>query len=245
MSTATLAAALAPDEAARDRWATVAADDAWTLCELTSWCLPAHYPSGAQDRSRELPDVLDPVLDLDAGVTGALLAWAGTMLQAQWEQAFPSLLERVHQEIRQRVLAPFLGKTHYWFGSPEAPPNNWAPWITAKAMACFLVVGTPEEQKRAVEVAVPVMGNFKAGYGADGACEEGATYWWVAALTLFEALDFIKALTGGAVDQLGDPLLAAMGRYPHQMQIHDRWQVNFGDDSPHMATEVRFHTAMQ
>jgi hypothetical protein len=34
-----------------------------------------------------------------------------------------------------------------------------------------------------------------------------------------------------------------MGKYPHQMQIHKNWQVNFGDASPHIETAVRFHTA--
>lgn len=243
LSTATLAACVAPGSEARDNWSRVAADDAWAWCELTSWCLPAHYPSGARNPGREVPDPLDPVLDLDAGTTGALLAWAGTLLRQPWRVSFPSVAARVQQEIRTRVLAPFTGKSHYWFGSPDAPPNNWAPWITANALACFLAVGTPAEQERAVEVAIPVLENFCAGYGQDGACEEGATYWWVAALTLFEALDFAKALTGGRVDRLADPLLAAMGRYPHQMQIHGHWQVNFGDASPHMERAVRFHTA--
>lgn len=243
LATATLAACMAPGGEGRDHWGRVAADDAWALCELTSWCLPAHYPSGARDKGRELPDPRDPVLDLDAGVTGALLAWAGTLLRRQWREAFPSVAERVRHEIRVRVLAPFIGRTHYWFGSPDAPPNNWAPWITANALACFVAVGTPAEQEKAVAVALPVLENFCAGYGPDGACEEGATYWWVAALTLFEALDFIKALTAGRVDRLNDPLLAAMGRYPHQMQIHGHWQVNFGDASPHMERAVRFHTA--
>jgi hypothetical protein len=127
LSTSTLAACLSQDEAEKVRWSRIAANDAWTLCELTSWCLPAHYPSGAKNRNRELSDPYDPVLDLDAGVTGALLAWSGALLEERWYQTCPSVLERVHQEIRHRVLAPFTGKTHYWFGSPEAPPNNWAP----------------------------------------------------------------------------------------------------------------------
>ncbi|WP_155848462.1 heparinase II/III domain-containing protein [Arthrobacter sp. 35W] len=245
LSTSALAACLSQDDGETAQWARIAADDAWTLCELTSWCLPAHYPSGAVDNSRELPDADAPVLDLDAGVTGALLAWSASLLAERWQASQPSVLQRVHREVRRRVLAPFTGRTHYWFGSPAAPPNNWAPWITANALACFLVVGTAEEQAAAVETALPVLDNFCAGYGPDGACEEGATYWWVAALTLYEALDFAGALTGAAVDRLAAPLVAAMGKYPHQMQIHEHWQVNFGDASPHIETAVRFHTALR
>ena len=245
LSTSALAACLAVDEVDKARWSSVAADDAWALCELTSWCLPAHYPSGARDKVRELPDIDYPVLDLEAGTIGALLAWTGALLGQRWATDCPALVVRVHREIRQRVLAPFTGKTHYWFGSPEAPPNNWAPWITANALACFLAIGTPQEQESAVTTAMPVLENFRAGYSRDGACEEGASYWWVAALTLFEALEFAKELSCSRVDHLAAPLVAAMGKYPHQMQIHQNWQVNFGDASAQIGTDVRFHTALR
>lgn len=245
LSASVLAACLARDGDEQERWSLIAADDAWVLCELTSWCLPAHYTSGSRNRTRELPDPSDPVLDHDAAVIGALLAWTANLLAPFWRESHPSLLLRVHEEIRLRVLAPFIDKSHHWFGSPEAPPNNWAPWITANALACFLVVGSAREQDAAVRVAVPVLANFCAGYGSDGACEEGATYWWVAALTLFEALDFIRILTDGRVDKLGSPLLAAMGKYPHQMQVGGSWQVNFGDASPRLDTTGRFHAALR
>lgn len=245
MSTSTLAACLAQEAEEKSRWSSIAADDAWALCELTSWCLPAHHNGGKVDTSRELPALSDPVLDLEAGVTGALLAWAGSLLEDQWRVSSPTILERIHDEIRQRVMIPFTHQTHWWFGSLESPPNNWAPWITANAMACFRLVGTPEEQDAASPIAGQVLENFCAGYSLDGACEEGATYWWHAAVTLFEALNFVGPLADKETDKRITSLLAAMGKYPYQMQVHERWQVNFGDASPHIDTEMRFHTALR
>ncbi|WP_285726781.1 heparinase II/III domain-containing protein [Psychromicrobium xiongbiense] len=246
LATATLVACLAQGEEDRALWVERAADDAWSLCELSSWCLPAHYAAlvdPVEGREPELPDPLHPGLDLSAAFLGAQLAWTRHLLRGELQQRYPTLHRRIGREIEQRVLRPFLERDHWWFGSQEQPPNNWAPWITANTLACALTTAEPAEQRAVVDRALPILDNFCAGYGEDGSCEEGATYWWWAAATLFEALEFIGAITEGSTEALHRSPVPAMSGFPSAMQIHDRWQVNFGDASALSDRGVRWHTA--
>ncbi len=208
------------------RWADDLIDGIGLLLEELSWCLPAHdTPPGGQ--RRRLPDPDDPVLDLFAAETGALLAWIG-YLHADLLAGL-GLHTRLRAEVAARVLRPFAhrGAEHWWFGDQ----SNWNPWIVANVLACATLLAA-EEHLAAVIVpqALASLDGYLANVPPDGGCAEGILYWWRSPACLFEALDVLSwSDPAGAEQVLAQPLLAAMARYPLLTHLGGDWWASLAD----------------
>lgn len=223
------------------QWAATLGDAVWHLCELSAWCLPSHYAL-PEDGSRPfLPIPGRDVLDLNDASLGGMLAAIDTIAGERLEQDFPGIRARVHHEIRRRVLDPWEQEEYFWHGV-DAPPNNWAPWIVSNVLVCAAVVEPDADRLAAtVDRALVILDRFRAGYDADGSCDEGATYWWWAGATLFEALDLLAEVTDGRHDGFTVPPVAAMARFPMAMQIGPESQVNYSDGSPVLPENANWH----
>ncbi|MFE6894008.1 heparinase II/III family protein [Streptomyces sp. NPDC057694] len=237
--TATTALLLAADNRAED--AVALGDAVWRLCELSAWCLPSHYALPESGERPFLPEPGRDILDLADAATGALLAAVDAFAGDRLEELFPGLRRRVHHEIRRRVLDPWERETYFWHGL-DGPPNNWAPWIVSNVLVCAAVVEPDRARLEAtVDRALAILDRFRAGYDADGSCDEGATYWWWAGATLFEALDLLGEITDGAFDAFAVPPVAAMVRFPVDMQIGPDSQVNYSDGTPVLPENANWH----
>ena len=235
------ASALALGATGDDAWVGELGDRVWRLCELTAWCLPSHYALPESGERPFLPIPGRDVLDLSDAYIGGMLAAIDTIAGDRLERTFPGLRARVHAEIRRRVLDPWRDEVDFWHGL-DGPPNNWAPWIVSNVLVCSAVVETDRSELAAsVDRAVAVLDRFRAGYAEDGSCDEGATYWWWAGATLFEALDLLGDLTGGAFDGFAVPPVAAMARFPMVMQLSATSQVNFSDGSASLPSNATWN----
>lgn len=244
LATLVLAECLAGD----DRFLDEAVNGIWTICEETSWCIPAHAHRLTHQRfpGSPLPDIEHPVLDLFAVETGALLAWASYLLGAELEGEFSIVLDRIRTEARKRLLTPYrcVDDWHWLRGSaPGRGPNNWNPWIHSNLLTVTLLL-EDEPPLRASLVARMLRGldAFLDGYGEDGGCDEGAGYWWRGGANLFECLDTLERATGGKLDGFQIPVVREIGRFFHRMHIGGPWYVNFADGSPqrHQGAELLF-----
>jgi len=233
---ATALSALALAATGDQEWLDPLADNVWRLCEMTSWCLPSHYALPEDGARPILPIPGRHVLDLSAGYTGGTLAVVDRIAGDLLEGRFPGLRARVHHEIEQRVLRPWHGEVYFWHGV-GTHPNNWAPWIVSNVLACAAVVET--DLRATVDRAVPILDRFRTGYGDDGSCDEGATYFWWAAATLVEALDVLEAVTG--VDGFDVAPVPAMARFPMLMQLSQQWQIAFGDAGAVVPDNASWH----
>lgn len=233
--------ALALAVTGEERWAQSCADAVWRLCELSAWCLPSHYALPESGRRPPLPQPGRDILDLSDGYVGGMLAAVDTLAGDHLERRYPGLRARVHHEIRRRVLEPWRQETYFWHGLEEAP-NNWAPWIVSNVLACTAVV-EPDRALLAsdVEQALEILDRFRAGYAPDGSCDEGATYWWWAGATLFEALEMLRGISGGALDGIAVTPIPAMSRFPMRMQIDAHRQVNYSDGSADLPPNANWH----
>jgi len=208
------------------RWADALIDGIGLLLEELSWCLPAHdAPPGGQ--RRRLPDPADPVLDLFAAETGALLAWIG-YLHADLLTGL-GLHTPLRKEVTTRVLRPFAdgGRQHWWFGDQ----SNWNPWIVANVLTCATLLAAEEHLAAAiVPQALASLDGYLAAVPADGGCAEGILYWWRSPASLFEALDVLSwSDPAGAEQVLATPLLAAMARYPLLTHLGGDWWASLAD----------------
>jgi len=157
----------------QERFLDAIANAAWSICEESSWCLPAHI--AAQKAGSGLPDTTEPVVDLFAAETSALLAWTHYLVASQLKQVSPLLPPRIEREIQTRILTPALERDDFWWmGFTEREVNNWNPWINANWLASVLLIEVDETRRRtSVAKIMRSLDRFITPYPQDGGCDEG------------------------------------------------------------------------
>ncbi|MHB9107644.1 MAG: heparinase II/III domain-containing protein, partial [Armatimonadota bacterium] len=204
---------------------------AWSLCEESSWVLPAHI--NAQRAGVGLPDTAEPVVDLFAAETAALLAWIPYLLGPALDGVSPLVCPRIVREIQHRILTPCLQRDDFWWMGllqGSRPVNNWNPWINSNWLACALLLEEdPERRQAAVAKSMRSLDVFIDGYPEDGGCDEGPSYWGRAGASLFDCLELLHSATGGAVDVFAEPKIGNIGRFIYRAHIAGRWFINFAD----------------
>ncbi|MFW6598318.1 heparinase II/III domain-containing protein [Propionibacteriaceae bacterium Y2011] len=199
-------------------------DRLWSLCEETTWCVPAH------DR-RRLPDPATPVLDLFAAQSGAQLALLVSVLGPALDEVSPVLAERVDAEIRRRVVEPYLAHDDFrWLGLTTAKLNNWNPWVNLNVLISGLTVLTePADRVALVRRVAASLDAYLVIMPDDGGCTEGQSYWAQAASKAMDVAMIIRDVTG--LDATRLPVLVAAARYPVAMHVAGDRMVQHADGS--------------
>lgn len=149
----------------------------FSLCEESAWQLPPHNAYVRDAPQFPLPDTTNPVLDLFACETGAVLAAAYYLLKDKLDMISPFLCTRIMDELRRRIFTPYLERHFWWMGDGRQPMNNWTIWCTQNVLlAVFLTDTDAEYRKKAAKKACISADYFLAEYGEDGCCDEGAQY---------------------------------------------------------------------
>ena len=108
------------------------ANGIWTLCEQSTWVLPAHIV--AQKEKTGLPDPYEVVIDLGSGTAAAQLSMIQFMLSDELDAYSKGIGKRVFAELNKRIFQPYLTRTDFWWmGFTGQPVNNWNPWVNTNA----------------------------------------------------------------------------------------------------------------
>ena len=226
----------------------------WATCEESFWGVPAHLYIQKADLG--LPDPRDPIVDLFAAQTSALLATAVYVLASALDTVSPLIRERVYFETERRILDPLLAQNFMWMGLPGGKPrhdlpwievpegkvqpvNNWDAWICWNWLTTALLVDRNEDRRlRSVQKIMLCLDKFINTYPDDGGCEEGPGYWNVAAGAMFDSLELLHSATSGAVDIFNHPLITQMALYMNRVHIAGEYYLNQGDASPIIQLDV-------
>src|SRR2546421_680294 len=206
------------------------ANGIWAISEQTYWGSTAHL--GMQRAGNGLPDVTEPIVDLFAEETGALLAWTDYLLGDRLDKVSPLLRKRIRAEVDRRLLTPALQRDDFWWMGSGARKhvNNWNPWINSNWLAAVLLLeADPRRRAAAVYKIMRSLDNFINIYPDDGASDEGPGYWDRAAASLFDNLELLRGATSGKVDIYGSPLVRSMGQYIYRVYIKDQYFIPMGD----------------
>ena len=242
-----LALALAENLEGKDRFTEKLADVIWAMLEETAWVVPAHLSNPAINRGDPERPVLPyawkgtaDYIDLYAGLSGAVLAVSLYFAGGALDRFSPELRKRTEYELDKRILTPFLDRSTWgasgwqgWDGvhpETQTPANNWAPWITGNILtvAAFCEPSLARREE-IVSAALPILDNFTMCYGADGACEEGPSYWAMAPGKLFGACELLYDLSDGYLDLFGDPLIRRMGESETLLSVTRRRFLTYAD----------------
>ncbi|MEU4240036.1 heparinase II/III family protein [Actinoplanes sp. NPDC026619] len=212
------------------QWIDAAADGVILLCEQSTWCWPAHDDTFRRHGS-VLPTVTDPYLDLGAGEVAAQLTWIDHLLGPLFDSQMPGLRARIRYEVDRRVLAPFeTRRDWHWLGL-DGHLHNWNPWIHGNVLVAALrLVDDPVRRERLVRLVVDGLDRYAASIPADGAIDEGYSYWWNGACRLLEALDLLAYASDGALgDATAWPALRETVAFPHRVHLGGDWYLNHAD----------------
>ncbi len=206
----------------------------FSICEESSWQLPPHNSYPGMRGNQLLPDVTQPVLDLFACETGALLATAYYLLKDTFDSVHPFINKRILHEINTRILTPYLNEHFWWMGNGKDKMCNWTIWCTQNVLiTAFLSEQSEELRKAVLKKAYASIDDFLKDYGEDGCCDEGAQYYRHAGLCLFNATEIINAVTGGAAAHIYENTkIRNMALYIRNVHVNDIYYVNFADCSP-------------
>ncbi len=237
----------------------------WATCEESFWGVPAHLYIQKADLG--LPDPRDPIVDLFAAQTSALLATVVYLLGTSLDEVSPLIRDRVYIECERRIFDPLLKQNFMWMGLPGGkarhdlpwievpegevqPVNNWDAWICWNWLTTVLFVDQDEDRRgKSVQKIFVCLDKFINSYPDDGGCEEGPGYWNVAAGAMFDALELLHSATNGAVDIYGEPLITEMALYMNRVHVGGNYYLNPGDASPIIHLDVdkifRFGTRLK
>lgn len=212
-------------------------DAIWSICEESSWCVPAHIST--QTAGSNLPDTAEPIVDLFAAETAALLAWCGYLLKPAMDAVSPLVLERIRREVDARVLTPALERDDFWWmGFSPRSVNNWNPWINSNWLAAALLCEQNEARRQAaVYKILESLDRFITPYPKDGGCDEGPSYWGRAGASLFDCLELLHSATAGKIDVYDEPLIREIGRFIYRTHIAGDYYVNFADAPARLVPE--------
>jgi hypothetical protein len=208
------------------------ADGLWSICEETFWGVPAHM--GIQKIGSGLPDVTEPIIDLFAAETGALLAWTSYLMADKLDHVSPLLKERIYLEEDRRIITPFLERNDFWWMgfNPGSSVNNWNPWINSNVLNIVLFLEKNDARRaQVVYKSMQCVDIFMNSYPDDGGCDEGPGYWGRAGGSLFDYLDLLYLATDGKINIYNEPLVQKIGQFIYKVWIHNDYYINFADAS--------------
>ena len=205
----------------------------WAISEESFWGVSAHV--GIQKAGVGLLDVEDPIVDLFAAETGALLAWTDYFVGDQLDKVSKLIRPRISYEIERRILVPMTTAKYGWMGggNPNAILNNWAPWIASNYIAANLLIEKDDAKRtQGLNIAIKIIDHYLNGLGADGGCDEGPSYWTAAGACVFDALNLLYDATHGRVNIYKDPFVQKMGSYIYKTHIAGNYFINVADAHP-------------
>lgn len=208
----------------------------WYLTEISTWSLSAHVPA-FQSSKRSLPQEGTHVFDLMAGDIGSFLSWIYYFLHPEFDKITPIISQRVKLHVQQRVIEPYMSRNDMWWQALDVDEgqlvNNWNPWCNFNALTALLLVeDDPNRKLEGIYKTMTSVDQFLNYVKADGACEEGPSYWGHAAGKLYDYLKLLAYATDNQISIFEHPMVKNMGEYISQSYIGgDRWVVNFADAS--------------
>jgi hypothetical protein len=103
----------------KGRFLNAIANALWSICEESTWCLPAHV--GAQKAGVGLPDIDEPIVDLFAGESAVSISWTLYLLGQELDKVSPQLRRRAHADHDSAL------RTRHWPACSNCPQDVAQP----------------------------------------------------------------------------------------------------------------------
>lgn len=192
----------------------------FSICNEFTWCLPAHVDRNREERTKDKAHTLD----LFACETAYTLAELESLLGKHLSS---SLLKVMRASIFDRVLQPFLDQKWNF----EKLDNNWSAVCSGSIGAAALYLMSPSEERSIILNRVnQSMDIFLSGFGRDGACVEGLSYWQYGFRYFTYYIDLLKQKEPTMVHSyFSKEKICSIAQFQQKMTISKRKVFNFSD----------------
>ena len=209
-------------------------DGIFALCEESAWQLPAHNSYVRDTPQSILPDSSHPLLDLFACETACQLSVIEYLLREKLDSVSPEICRRIENELLTRIIIPYLTDDFWWMGYNGQATNNWTIWCTQNILITSFLGAQkkyPDETLRSIVAkAAYSIDRFLESYKNDGCCTEGAQYYRHAGLCLFNAMDVLSVISGGAYGRLfTEKKIKNIAEFIVNVHISGEYYFNFAD----------------
>ena len=212
LNAAVLMACIYPEE---PEYLARAQDHIFSICNEYSWSVPAHQ--------KKSPEAFNPLaINLFVAETALNLSEACMLLRDRLD---PFIVRRLQEEIRRRILEPYKAKAYGW----ETQPTNWAIVCTG-GVAIALMNLFPEEARALVPRFEAAAASFLSGYGDDGFCPEGPTYWAYGFGFFVAYAERLRSFCG--LDHFQSPKVARMASFFQKVYLDKNVSLTFSDADP-------------
>ena len=225
-------------------------DGIWHLCEESTWVISAHnvnpIPGAPKPSEYPLPDIRNPYIDLFSAQTGMILSLTVSLMGTKLDSVSPVIRKRVQEEIRRRILRPFMETDDFWWmGVRRKDLNNWTPWILSNIMICAVLDPMPRgELAEVLTRACGMLDRYLDVLPEDGGCDEGPGYWNMAGGALLDCLTLLERVTGGRMSFRENGKIRNILRFPLTADLGNGWFANFADcDARPFISGERLETA--
>ena len=206
----------------------------YSICEESAWQLPAHNSYVRDTPSHILPDVTDPIIDLFAAETGALLATISYLFYDEFDKISPVINKMIKAKLNERIYKPYMERHFWWMGNGDEPMCNWTVWCTQNVLlSVFLNPDTDADFRNAVlKKAAYSIDSFLKDYGEDGCCDEGALYYSHSALCLYYCTRILNFVTENAFNSVYSiPKIKNIATYIFKVNVSGSYYFNYADCS--------------
>ncbi|HOV33949.1 MAG TPA: heparinase II/III family protein [Candidatus Hydrogenedens sp.] len=199
-----------------DSMLSLANDLIWSICEETSWVLPAH------ERTEKYTYV-----DLFSAETATQLAHTLLFLEDKLPK---EIQQRIRYEVKKRVMQPYLFYSEKKYGWVQGR-NNWTGVCAGSVGECFLILENNEKiLRKAVTMVTNQLVRFlQNGFAEDGGCLEGISYWNYGLTHYVSFSELLYEATGGKVNLICNPRMYQIAFYPYVVYLGNGQFASFSD----------------
>jgi len=194
----------------------LANDLIWSICEESSWVLPAH------ERTEKYTYV-----DLFSAETATQLAHTLLFLEDKLPE---EIQKRIRYEVKKRVMQPYLFYAEEKYGWVQGR-NNWTGVCAGSVGECFLIL---ENNEKILQKAITLVTNQLArflhnGFAEDGGCLEGISYWNYGLTHYVSFSELLYEATEGKVNLICNPRMYQIALYPYVVYLGNGQFASFSD----------------
>lgn len=193
----------------------------WSVSNEFSWCLAAHLGFNMEG----FPEEPDKIIDLFASETAATLS---ELVVLHEDKIHPVLRKHVINQVKERVLTPFLEKKWGW----ETSLNNWCAVCSGSVGMAALMIEEGDRQEAILRKVEEAMEYYLKCFGEDGETVEGIGYWvygfgyYIYYTAMRKELDSSYKLSEATLHRIRN-----IAKFPQTIQISKEVFLPFSDAS--------------
>ena len=188
----------------------------WLICGEVTWALPAHFHF-----DNCTPENYWNYIDLFAAETALYLAETDYLIGDKLPDKVSRLLK---SNIIKRTIDSYRDNNFWW----ETLEGNWSA-VCAGSIGMVYMYLAPERFNSVKDRILNSIECFLKGYGDDGCCKEGISYWRYGFGYFIMFSDMLYRFTNGSINLMNNKKVENIAKYIGKIFLKNNTVVSFSD----------------